>query len=273
MTAEDQIMASSNPAETYESYMVPTLFGPWAACLIQQADPRPSEHVLDVACGTGVVARQVAPVVGAAGRVIAVDISPNMLAVARSVAAREQRAIDWHEGRAEELPFPNGTFDLVLCQFALMFFEDRHRALTEMRRVLRASGRVALSVWQGLDRHPFYRLLDDAIQRRLGMSGVATIFALGDAAELRALLTDAGFRDIEIEPISMTARFPHPEAFLAGEIDVDTAAVPSMQHLDSRGRQAVTAAIRVDMTDPLREATVGDHVVLPFHAHIVRARC
>jgi ubiquinone/menaquinone biosynthesis C-methylase UbiE len=220
-----------------------------------------------------VVARQVASRVGAAGRVAAIDISPNMLAVARSVAAREQRAIDWHEGRAEELPFPTDTFDLVLCQFGLMFFNDRQRALAEMRRGLRGSGRIALSVWQGIDRHPFYRTLDDAIQRRLGMPGVAAIFALGDAAELRAMVTSAGFRDVVIEQVSMTSRFPHPEAFLAGEIDVDTAAIPAMQHLDSTGRQAVTAAIHDDMTGPLREVTDGDHVVIPFHAHIVRARC
>jgi hypothetical protein len=87
------------------------------------------------------------------------------------------------------------------------------------------------------------------------------------------MVTSAGFHDVGIEQVSMTSRFPHPEAFLAGEIDVDTAAIPAMQHLDPKQRQAVTAAIHDDMTGPLREATVGDHVTIPFHAHIVRARC
>jgi SAM-dependent methyltransferase len=225
-----------------------------------------------VGSGTGIVARHVEPLVGEDGTVAALDINPHMLAVARESAEREQRAIAWHEGRAEALPFPDGAFDLVLSQFALMFFTDRPRALAEMHRVLAPTGRVALSVWQGLARHPFYAALDDAIQRRLGMSGVREIFALGDAGELRALLTGAGFRDVVIEPVSMTARFPNPEAFLAGEIDVDTAAIPSMQHLDAPAREAVTTAIREEMAGPLRGVTDGNHVVIPFHAHLATAR-
>ena len=261
----------SNPAETYESYMVPTLFAPWAARLVQAANPRPGERVLDVACGTGVVARCVAPHVGASGTVTGLDLNPNMLAVARAAGAREGLAIEWQEGRAEALPFPDGSFDLVLCQFALMFFADRPAALAEMRRALTPGGRLALSVWQGLDRHPFYRTLDEVIEQQLGSSSLRDIFSLGDAGELRALLMDAGFRDVTVEPVSMTARFPNPEGFLAGEIDVDTAAIPAMQHLDTEQRQAITATIREEMAAPLRAVTADEHVVLPFYASIVRA--
>jgi ubiquinone/menaquinone biosynthesis C-methylase UbiE len=264
-------MASSNPAETYESYMVPTLFAPWASCLVRSAKPQPGERVLDVGCGTGIVARYVAPLAGPNGEVVGLDLNPNMLAVARATAEQERLAIDWQEGRAEALPFPDGRFDLVLCQFALMFFADRRAALGEMHRVLTDGGRVGLSVWQGLDRHPFYRALHEAIERRLGISGVREIFALGDADGLRTLLKDAGFRNVAVEPVSITARFPNPAGFLAGEIDVDTAAIPSMQHLDARGRRQITAAIRGDLAGPLREATEGGHVVIPFHAHVARA--
>lgn len=261
----------SNPAETYENYMVPTLFAPWASRLVQVAQPQPGERALDVACGTGVVARQVASSVGATGTVVGLDINPHMLAVARTTAGREGLAIDWREGRAEALPFPDSSFGLVLCQFALMFFADRGAALAEMRRVLAPGGRIALSVWQGLDHHPFYRRLHDVIHQRLGMSGVQDIFALGNIDELRTLLTEAGFHHVEIEPVSMPARFPDPEGFLAGEIDVDTAAIPSMQHLDAQARQAIAAAIRTDMEASLHEVTKDNHVVIPFHAHIVRA--
>ncbi len=261
----------SNPAETYESYMAPALFAPWASRLVQLAKPRPGERVLDVACGTGVVARQVAPRTGPNGRTVGLDLNPNMLAVARAAAGRDGLAIEWHEGRAEELPFPEGSFDVVLCQFALMFFADRRAAITEMHRVLVDGGRVALGVWQGLDRHPFYETLHEIIQRRLGMSGVQEIFKLGDVSELHTLLTDSGFRNVEIESVSMTAHFPNPGGFLAGEIDVDTAAIPAMQHLDAQQRQAITTAIQEEMESPLREVTEDDHVVLPFHAHIARA--
>jgi ubiquinone/menaquinone biosynthesis C-methylase UbiE len=205
----------ANPAEGYESYMVPTLFGPWATLLVQAADPRPGERVLDVGCGTGIVARQVASRLGAGDTITGLDLSPNMLAVARATAAQEGvEFIEWREGSAEQLPFPGSSFDLVLCQFALMFFADKAAAIAEIRRVVTGTGRVLVSVWQGLDRHPFYQTLHDVIQRRLGMSALQDIFALGSADELRALVMGVGFRRVEIEPISMTARFPNPDGFL-----------------------------------------------------------
>jgi ubiquinone/menaquinone biosynthesis C-methylase UbiE len=261
----------SNPAETYESYMGPALFAPWASYLVQSANPQPGERVLDVACGTGIVARRVALHVELNGTITGLDLNPNMLTVARAAAKREGLAIEWHEGRAEKLPFPDGSFDLALCQFALMFFDDLRAALAEMHRVLTSDGRLLLSVWQGIERHPFYQTLHEAIQARLGMSVVQDIFALGDADELRGLLTGAGFQHVEIEAVSMIAHFPNPEGFLAGEIDVDTAAIPSMQRLDAQARREITAAIYDDMKVALREVTEDDHVVIPFHAQIARA--
>jgi SAM-dependent methyltransferase len=165
-----------NPAEGYESYMVPALFGPCAANLIQAADLRPGERVLDVGCGAGIVARQVASRLGARGAVTGFDLSPNMLAVAKAAAAREGMAIEWREGNAEQLPFPESSFDLVLCEFALMFFADKSAALAEMRRVVTPNGRVLVTVWQGLDRHPFYQTLHNVIQQRVGISALRDIF-------------------------------------------------------------------------------------------------
>jgi len=261
-----------NPAEAYESYMVPSLFGPCATNLIETADPKPGERILDLGCGTGIVARQVASRVGATGRVTGIDVSPNMLAVARVAADRDGLTIEWREGNAEQLPFPDSSFDLVLSQFALMFVTNKRVALAEMRRVVTEDGRVLISVWQSLDRHPFYQTLHKVIQERLGMSALQDIFALGSADELRALVVGAGFRRVELKPISLTARFPNPDAFIAGEIEVDTAAIPSMQHLDSQSRQAIVATITADMQSPLKEVTHENHVVLPFHGYIVIAR-
>src|SRR5215468_11089129 len=261
----------ANPAEGYESYMVPTLFAPCAKILIQAAGPKPDERVLDVGCGTGIVAREVAARLGATAAVTAVDLSANMLAVAKAAAARDGLTIEWHEGNAEQLPFSHAAFDLVLCQFALMFVADKGAALSEIRRVVTESGRVQISVWQGLDRHPFYQTLHNVIQQRLGMSALQEIFALGNADDLRGLLLEAWFRRVEIKPFSLTARFPNPEAFIAGEIDVDTAAIPSMQHLESRAREAIVTAITRDMQSPLKELTSDNHVVMPFHGLMIRA--
>ena len=145
----------ANSAEGYESYMVPTLFGPCAR--IPAADPKPGEPVLDVGCGTGIVAREVASRAGTTAEVTAIDPSANMLAVAKAAADRDGLTIEWREGNAEQLPFHDDAFDLVLCQFALMFVADKAAALSEMRRVVTGSGRVLISVWQRLDRRAFTR--------------------------------------------------------------------------------------------------------------------
>jgi SAM-dependent methyltransferase len=252
--------------------MVPTLFAPCARILVQAADPKPGQRVLDVGCGTGIVAREVASRLGATAAVTAVDLSANMLAVARAAAARDGLKIEWREGNAEQLPFDDRAFDLVLCQFALMFVADKAAALWEMRRVVTERGRVLISVWEGLDRHPFYQTLHNVIRQRVGMSALQEIFVLGDADDLCSRACEAGFRKVDIKPFSLTARFPNPEAFIAGEIEVDTAAIPSMQYLDSKAREAIVTAITKDMQSPLKDLISDNHVVIPFHGRIITAR-
>jgi ubiquinone/menaquinone biosynthesis C-methylase UbiE len=252
--------------------MVPTLFAPCARILVQAADPKPGQRVLDVGCGTGIVAREVASRLGATAAVTAVDLSANMLAVARAAAARDGLKIEWREGNAEQLPFDDRAFDLVLCQFALMFVADKAAALWEMRRVVTERGRVLISVWEGLDRHPFYQTLHNVIRQRVGMSALQEIFVLGDADDLCSRAYEAGFRKVDIKPFSLTARFPNPEAFIAGEIEVDTAPIPSMQYLDSKAREAIVTAITKDMQSPLKDLISDNHVVIPFHGRIITAR-
>jgi ubiquinone/menaquinone biosynthesis C-methylase UbiE len=122
-------------AEIYERHMVPAIFGPWAEDLLALATPLPGERVLDVACGTGVVARLVAQRVGPSGTVVGFDLNPGMLTVARSLPPPSGARIEWREGNVSAIPLPDATFDLVLCQQGLQFFPDRSAALREMRRV------------------------------------------------------------------------------------------------------------------------------------------
>lgn len=192
--------------------------------------------------------------------------------MARTAAEKEQIAVEWYTGSAEQLPFPDEHVDLILCQFGLMFFTNKPAALRQMHRVLKKSGRLVLSVWQGLDRHPFYQTLHEVSQRHFGKSSVETVFSLGNADQLHKLLTDSGFGHIEIESTSIVARFPQPEEFLAWEIDINPAEAPALQHLDKEAQQAIIAAARKDMQSPLEGVMRDNQVVLPFHAHIVRAR-
>ena len=261
----------SYAAESYENYMVPGLFAPWSSHLIRIANPQPGERVLDVACGTGIVARQIAARVGPQG-IIGLDLDPDKIDVARAVAKREGLAIEWKTGPAEQLPFPDGSFDLIICQFGLMFFSDQHTALMEMYRVLRRDGRVVLSVWQGLDRHPFYQTLDDVSRQRLGKSSVGAVFSLGDADEVHTLLSNAGFQDITIESMSITAHHPNPQEFLAWEIDVDPAETPALQSLNAEAQKAILVSLHAEMQAPLQKVMKDNEVVIPSHAHIAHAK-
>lgn len=261
----------SYPAQSYELYSVPGLFAPWATYLVQSANVQPGEHVLDVACGTGIVARYIRPRVGVRGAVVGLDLNPDMLSVARAAAEREGLAIEWRAGTAEQLSFPDGSFDLVMCQFGLMFFADRHQALTEMYRVLRPGGRIAVSVWQGLDRHPFYQTLHETTKRRLGKSSVEAVFSLGDQGELHRLLTGAGFQDVAIESASITARYSNPDEFITWEVDADPAETPALQGLDAQAHQAILAAVRQEMQAPLADVIQDGQVVLTSNAYVARA--
>ena len=138
---------SVEAAEVYEARFVPAIFGEWAPHLVEAAGVAPGQAVLDVACGTGVVARTAADRMGGRGRVVGLDLNEGMLAV----AGRLRPDIEWRQGDAAELPFEAGSFDAVLCQSALMFFPDRAGALREMARVATPGGTVAVQVWDRLE--------------------------------------------------------------------------------------------------------------------------
>ncbi len=144
--------ATPSPGEIYQREMVPASFARWAPDLVDLGAVRPGQRVLDVACGTGVVTRIAAERAGPSGRVAGLDVNADMLAAAR--AASPGARIEWYEGSALALPFPDGSFDIVVCQQGLQFFPDRVAGLREMRRVLTAGGRLALSCWRSVEHQP-----------------------------------------------------------------------------------------------------------------------
>lgn len=262
-----------NPAETYASYFGPTIADPWTRVLLEYAAAQPGQRVLDLACGTGSVARRLAPLVGAEGKIVALDVNPDMLAVGRSLAAPTGATIEWREGDAVALGLPDEAFDLVVCQQGLQFFSDRAASLREMRRVLADGGRAVLSVWQALPLHPVYEALFEATARRLGanLADVALPFSLGDAEELRALLNGAGFQPVEVVPRSLDVHLPSPERFVQLTVLGAATSVPTFAQLDAAGRSALVESVSREVEAVAQRYHDGNKLTFPMFSHLAVA--
>jgi ubiquinone/menaquinone biosynthesis C-methylase UbiE len=273
MSQQGQWQVAGSAPEVYERELVPAVFGVWAPILVELAQPRPSERVLDVACGTGVVARIAATRVGPSGTVIGIDLNPGMLSVARSVVSPDSRSggqLQWQEASADKLPFPDGSFNVVYCQLGLQFFADRPAALREMRRVLGTEGRLALMVWRGIHESPGFAVLADALQRHVGQAAAAIMrapFGLSNADELEALVRAAGFQNVAIQQRSGTVRFPSVERFVLSYVAGSPLAGPVSQASD-----AARAALITDVRNALRKSTSNDELAFPIAAHLLSAR-
>jgi ubiquinone/menaquinone biosynthesis C-methylase UbiE len=198
-------------AENYERYFVPTLGTAWANALLEAANLRPGERVLDVACGTGAVTRRAAEQVGSSGSVTGVDLNPDMLTIARKSTA----AIDWHQGDAAALPLPDGAFDVVVSSLGLQFVADKPSALREMHRVLAPGGRVAISTVGPTP--PMFAVLVQALARHVSpeVAGfMGGTFSLYDPEQLQTLATDAGFDAIDVRALEQSVNLPAPAEFL-----------------------------------------------------------
>lgn len=204
----------ANPAESYERFFVPSIGEPLARNLVDRVGIGPTDRVLDVACGTGVVARLVAQRLDGQGAVAGLDPNPAMLAVARA-AAPAAATVTWHEAPAEHMPLPDASFDTVVCQMGLQFMTDRVAAAREMRRVLAPGGRIWLSVPGPIA--GIFAELAAAMERHVGLEAarfVGQVFSLHDVDEIEQLLRDAGFHDVVVEATHHELELPLPQDFL-----------------------------------------------------------
>jgi ubiquinone/menaquinone biosynthesis C-methylase UbiE len=229
--------------------------------------------VVDIACGTGIVARIAAARVGPTGVVVGVDLNPGMLSVARSGALMESQAsapLQWQEANADKLPFPDESFDIVYCQLGLQFFANRAAAVREMRRVLAAGGRLALMVWRGMNESPGFAVLAEALERHVGQAAASIMrapFGLPNADELAGLVRDAGFRDVVVQQRVGTVRFPSVERFVLSYVAGSPLAGPVSQASD-----AARGALINDASNALREYTSNTELAFPIAAHLLNAK-
>jgi ubiquinone/menaquinone biosynthesis C-methylase UbiE len=224
--------------ENYEQYFVPAIGRPLAEDLVSRAHLVAGERIVDVACGTGIVARIAADKVGPDGAVNAVDMNPGMLAVARATSPG-RAPVSWHEADATSLPLDDGSHDVVFCQLGLQFFPDKVAALREAHRVLAPGGRILVNV-PGSEPELFEALAralaDHVSDQAAGF--VHVVFSLHKTDELQRLIAEAGFSSVEATSSIMTLRLPDPTAFLWQYVHA-TPLVSTIAGLDNEQRAAI----------------------------------
>lgn len=264
MSKTEAWQVSDDAAVIYERKFVPALFGSWPPVVADAAGIGPGDRVLDVACGTGVLAREAAKRVGPEGSVTGLDLNEGMLAVAKRVLPD----IDWRQGDAAALPYEDNSFDVVVSQFALMYFSDRVAALREMWRVLRPGGRLAVASWASFEKAQGYRVLAEIAERRTNAEAAAVLrspFVLGDVEELLGLYRAAGVAEPNLDTRDGFAFFPSIEEFVSAEV---------------KGSPLDSLLNETEYRDLMDEAEQGlaaykaedGRISIPMAAHIVTAR-
>jgi ubiquinone/menaquinone biosynthesis C-methylase UbiE len=274
MTPGDgQWQVAGGAAELYQRHLVPAVTAGWAAGLVDRVGLRRGERVLDVACGTGVVARVAAERAGRTGRVAAVDINAAMLGVAQSLPPGPGARIGWVQGSVLSLPCADASHDVVLCQLGLQFVPDRPAALAQMRRVLVPGGRLGLSVYGPIEHNPATFALAQALDRQLGPDAPVTKraeHALADAGLLRTLAGDAGFQRITIATETRTVRF----ASVSDYVRIQLAATPLaslLPHRLGRPGQRLAGALIADVAAVLQPYQTAGGLAFPQEAHVLVA--
>jgi ubiquinone/menaquinone biosynthesis C-methylase UbiE len=264
---EAQLFVATTFTEIYERVLVAPLFRPFAEQLVARLAPTPGDSVIDVACGTGIVARVARERLGAEARIVGVDIAPAMLAVARTV----DPTIDWREGNAVSLPVGAAEhFTVLTCHQGLQFVADKPAAIREMRRVLAPGGRVAIATWRSLEDTPGVRELNAIAERQVGPI-VDSRHSLGDASVLQALLVDAGFSDVSVGTLAHDVRFADGALFAR----LNAMAVIGMSEagkaMSETQRGELAGRIAAESQQVIAKATTNGTFVLPLTANIATA--
>lgn len=255
-------------AEAYEKYMVPGMFAQWTELVVRLAAPQPSEHVLDVACGTGIGARVAARGVGPTGKVVGLDLDPGAVEVARKVA-QGAAPMEWHCASALKMPFNDAAFDLCLCLQGLQFFPDRPAGLAEIRRVLKPSGRLVASIWGPIEYNKGHHAVVQALERQnVDASAAKRACSFADPEKIRDTAARAGFGSIELRTEDGVSHFSSIQSFIDGM----TIGSPSTRHavalLPENGRDRFLK----DVSMMLEPYLAGGELAYPMRTHILLAR-
>lgn len=209
---------SGSAPENYQQFNA-VIMAPFVEAVIERAQVGVGDSVLDIACGTGLVTRRAAEIVGPNGSVIGLDLNPGMLAAARSLGSPTGATVEWHEASALDLPFDDGRFSAVVCQQGVQFFPDLGRAAAEMARVTAPGGRIAVTFWAALDHQTYMRAQADGLREAIGEAAapLAGAFRLTPDA-MSAAFTVAGLKDVAVEELVPAVSLPPLAPYAAQQV-------------------------------------------------------
>jgi ubiquinone/menaquinone biosynthesis C-methylase UbiE len=268
MSETDKVFAGSIP-ENYDRYMVPLIFERFAADLAQRAASLSPSAVLETAAGSGVVTRALTPRLSSSASYIVTDLNQPMLDYAATQQAPDRR-IKWRKADAQALPFENATFDLVCCQFGVMFFPDRSSGYREAKRVLKPGGYFLFNVWDRIEENVFADDVTNALAKVFPNDPprflARTPHGYHDTALIRSELEKAGFSRVAIETRAELSRASSPRrpaiAYCQG--------TPLRNEIEARDAEKLEAA-----TDYAASAIANRHgsgeVAAKIQAHIIVA--
>ena len=254
--------------ETYHAHLGPLLFEPFARDLVGRLKPS-SREILELACGTGIVTRHLHERFGGAATIAATDLNEGMLNQAR-LNLGPVHGITWQTADATALPFPDRTFDTVVCQFGVMFFPDKPRAMREAFRVLKPGGQWLFNVWDSLAVNPVTRVVHETVASHFETNPpnfyALVPFGFHDVATIRSLIDAAGFQDVVIDTVELESSGPSAEHVAKGLV----CGSPLLLGIKERGGdpEAITTAVAERL-----ESTFGSRrVQATMQAHVVAAR-
>ena len=251
-------------AEMYEATFVPFLFAGLARSLVDAAKVSPGQRLLDVACGTGIVARTAAELIGSTGRVVGLDLNEAMLNVAR----RAGPELEWRQGDAADLPFADGEFDVVTCQSGLMFVPDEPAAVTEMARVTDSGGTVAIQLWSAPERQPGFGPLADSVARHAGPESVnliSTYFRLGDLDQFGKVCASAGLEVTGVSRLPVILRAGSIDEYVKTEVE----STPLVEQLSEDAYDKIRADAHAALAQYCDESGA---LAMPAEVYILTAR-
>lgn len=265
---QETFQLAGNAAAIYEAQKVPAIFGPLAEATLEAVAPTAGDAILDVACGTGIVARMARRRLGPGPRIVGADLNEGMIATARGLSDPDARTCEWHVADVTALPFPDASFTVAICQQGIQFFPDEAAALGEIRRVVRPGGQIVLSVWDGAP--PLFTALAQALGRHVspetGERSLAP-FRYDGLGRLVESLRRMGCSEVSTGTVTVDRRLDDPETALPKEIMGN----PVGPAVEARGREVMDAVV-AETIGALSAYRNGLGLIVPQRSHLIRAR-